>query len=206
VVEIVPAPSAATPTKTSAIQRARRVTVLPLMDCSIDGDWLSPKGWAPSTRRKWDSGRVKGKLLVAGQFLLIGLLVVLPSFDHSSSPHALRIVGYLMLGAGMVLVLVSAFRLDDALTPWPEPRAAATLRTDGVYGRVRHPIYTGVLLIGFGLALRGLSVWSVATALALCGLLFVKSRYEERMLSERFSGYAAYAKQVPRFVPRLRAK
>ena len=141
---------------------------------------------------------------MVGQFLLLGLLVGLPWLVDGQSSPPVRIVGYLMVVAGVGLAAVAAFRLDEALTPWPEPRPMGELRTDSIYGVVRHPIYSGVLLIGYGLAVRAVSFWAVAAALALTLLLMVKASYEERLLREKFDHYAAYCERVPRFVPRWR--
>lgn len=147
---------------------------------------------------------MRGKLLVAGQFLLLGALVALPWAVEGQSSSAARAAGYLMIVAGVGVVAVAGFRLDDALTPWPEPRATGSLRTDGIYGVVRHPIYAGVLLIGYGLAVRALSPWTVGAAVVLTLLLMAKARYEERLLRAKFEQYKAYSEQVPRFLPRIR--
>ena len=144
---------------------------------------------------------MRGKLLVSGQFLLLGLLVIMPRIVAGHSPSWLRLTGYLLIVTGTGLAVVAALRLDEALTPWPEPRSSATLRTEGIYAVVRHPIYTGVLLIGYGLSARSLSVGSVAAAVALTMLLAVKARYEERLLGERYPEYSTYCQRVPRFMP-----
>jgi protein-S-isoprenylcysteine O-methyltransferase Ste14 len=145
---------------------------------------------------------VQGKVLVAGQFALIGALIFLPFVVTGEPTGIVELVGWALVVGGVALGLVAGTGLGAALTPWPEPNAAGRLRTDGLYGVVRHPIYAAVLLVGFGLALRALSVWTVATALALLILLNVKARYEERLLAARYPEYTDYASRVPRFLPR----
>jgi protein-S-isoprenylcysteine O-methyltransferase Ste14 len=149
---------------------------------------------------------MRGKLLVAGQFLLLGVLVALPWFVEGQSPSAARAAGYLLMVAGAGVIMVAGLWLDDALTPWPEPRATGSLRTDGIYGVVRHPMYTGVLLTGYGLAALALSLWTVGAAFALTLLLIAKARYEERLLRAKFEQYSAYGERVPRFLPRIWGK
>ncbi len=109
---------------------------------------------------------------------------------------ALTALGVLLGGAGLVT-------LGRALTPFPTPLEDARLRQAGVYGRVRHPIYGGLVVASFG--------WS-ATWLSLPGLVFGavvvfffdrKSAFEERLLRARFPEYAAYALRVRKLVPYL---
>ena len=73
----------------------------------------------------------------------------------------------------------------------------------GLYGLVRHPAYTGLLLryLGFGLALAN---W-LSAALVFLPLLFAtlyRIRVEEKALREHFGEeYAAYANVTKRLVP-----
>jgi protein-S-isoprenylcysteine O-methyltransferase Ste14 len=155
-----------------------------------------------------DAGGVRDRLLVSGQFLLLGLLTVLPWFDPTPDQAVpwLRPVGYTLVLVGCVTVVVAARHLGDALTALPTPRTGAGLRTEGLYRFVRHPIYSGVLAIGWGLGLRSQLWLGLALAVALTVLLHVKAGYEESLLAHRHDGYAAYRARTPRFVPRLRRR
>jgi protein-S-isoprenylcysteine O-methyltransferase Ste14 len=70
-----------------------------------------------------------------------------------------------------------------------------------VYGCVRHPIYTGLLLGGAGVVLLGGRLTRVWVWLGLLVLLWGKTRLEERKLAARFPGYRDYAARTPRLVP-----
>lgn len=79
------------------------------------------------------------------------------------------------------------------------------LITDGLFGRMRHPIYA------FSMLLVLCTVAAVPTPLmAACGagllaLWILKARNEERHLLERHGeGYARYLARTGRFLPRLR--
>ncbi len=151
---------------------------------------------------------MRDRLYVTGQMLLLAVLVVMPGFVDSPgwTSDATRAIGYALLVLGLLIVVAGALHLGDALTAAPTPRHGSTLSTAGMYAFVRHPIYTGVLAIGWGLGLRS-GLWlGLLVAAALTGLLNAKARYEETMLADHHPGYADYAARTPRFVPRLRRK
>ena len=76
----------------------------------------------------------------------------------------------------------------------------------GPYGRVRHPIYSGFILIYLGMAIIG------ATALGLAGFalmtlgLWLKARVEERFLIEELGAeaYRRYQATTPMLIPRIK--
>jgi protein-S-isoprenylcysteine O-methyltransferase Ste14 len=101
-------------------------------------------------------------------------------------------------GIGGVLVL------GKNRTPYPQPRAGSALVQHGIYARVRHPLYTSVMLASLGWALLWQSAAAFIAALTLIPFFYAKAIREERWLGQTFSGYADYARRVPRFFPRLR--
>jgi len=98
-------------------------------------------------------------------------------------------------------LVVSRIALGQSFTPLPRPRERATLRTTGIYARVRHPVYGGVLVAGVGLSLHRSPLVFVPTAV-LAVVFWLKSIREERWLSERYADYAAYRGATRyRFIP-----
>ena len=118
-------------------------------------------------------------------------------------PRTLRWIGRVISGAGLVIAGVAAAGLGPALTPSPLPSPQAQLRRDGMFERVRHPIYSGLLLLGAGRLLTA-GRRRVAPAVALTLLLAAKARWEERLMSTRFPDYPSYAATTPRFIPAMR--
>jgi len=141
--------------------------------------------------------------LVLLQFVLITFLVVIPQGGLWPTGVVVGVVAGVLLLGGLVLGVVSTVKLGKALTPNPIPRADGHLETRGVYGLVRHPIYTAVLAAMLGVALWGAGFWHVVSFLLLVLLLSVKARAEERMLAERYPQYPEYARKVGRFLPGL---
>lgn len=153
----------------------------------------------PAGQRTRD--RRLGWLLVAGQFALLGVLVT-AVWDSATAP-GLRAAGGFAVVAGLAVAVAASQRLGRELRAHPAPSPTTTLRVDGAYRFVRHPIYAGLLLVAFGLTVAAGSVVAVLASVALFALLSIKARFEERLLAERFSGYPEYARRTPRFVPRL---
>ena len=131
--------------------------------------------------------------LVAVQLLLIAALVLIPHGELWPLSPAVLTVGILLGITGLVIAILGVLGLGPALTASPIPRDRAPLVTGGLYGWVRHPIYTGLLL--------GASVWHLVLGLGLFMLLALKSRWEERMLLDEHPDYQNYAADVGRFVP-----
>lgn len=93
--------------------------------------------------------------------------------------------------------------LGRSVSPFPRPRADAELKESGVYARVRHPIYGGILLLSLAWSLA-LSPWALIPTGALAIALVFKSRLEERWLIDRHPAYAGYRERVRRrFIPHV---
>jgi protein-S-isoprenylcysteine O-methyltransferase Ste14 len=108
----------------------------------------------------------------------------------------------------VVLLLVSAglgfpgaVSLGRNLTPFPKPSAGARLVQSGIYGLIRHPLYTAVFCGAVGWALAWRSWPALVAALALAPLFDAKARAEECWLRQHFSEYSDYEQRVRRFIP-----
>lgn len=150
--------------------------------------------------------RLKGNLLVVGQFLLLALLVLSPTSNFPVAELASVIPGIslTLMFVGAVILIVSFIGLGPALTAHPIPNKKARLQTGGLYKWVRHPIYSGLLLIALALTLTGGIFPQIFYFIALYLLLNYKARFEEQQLALRFSEYPAYSAKTGRFLPRLK--
>ena len=95
----------------------------------------------------------RGEGWVVAQLGLV-LLIVIAGFsgsEWSATAASLRwVVGISIGTAGCVLVVSGMVGLGRSLTPFPKPSDRSTLRVDGIYRLVRHPIYGGLILVALG--------------------------------------------------------
>jgi protein-S-isoprenylcysteine O-methyltransferase Ste14 len=116
--------------------------------------------------------------------------------------------GALLCAAGLSLMAVTILMFASigkgTLAPWdPTER----LVTEGIYGRVRNPMIAGVLTVLLGISLLfgspGILIWAT---LFFAGNTLYFHYVEEKGLEKRFGEeYVDYRKNVPMWLPRLRA-
>jgi protein-S-isoprenylcysteine O-methyltransferase Ste14 len=138
---------------------------------------------------------------VAGQFLLLAFLLVLAVLHPGTGPVAWSSAGVLVLVVAAAVAVAGVKALGRNLTPFPKPADQANLVQHGIYARIRHPLYTSVILAGFGWALVWLSWPALLAAVALVPFFHAKSCREEGFLRLKFPGYREYEARTCRFVP-----
>lgn len=139
------------------------------------------------------------KIIMSAASVCVVLLFALPGLDHlfgwSHVPAWLVIAADIavMLSYGLVCYVLSV-----------NSYAAATITTGadqpvistGPYAYVRHPMYSGALLM-FGLTPLALgSYWSLLIVIPLAAVFAWRLLDEERVLKRDLPGYAAYCDKV----------
>jgi protein-S-isoprenylcysteine O-methyltransferase Ste14 len=116
-------------------------------------------------------------------------------------PVAARLLGLILLGVSL-LVIMTAQRQMGASFRIGIDAGNTALVTVGLYGLVRNPIYTGMLLAIVGFTLLVPSAATVLAALLGAFLVAVQARLEENhLLSKHGGSYRSYASMVGRFWP-----
>ncbi|MFZ4108633.1 MAG: hypothetical protein D4Q78_01575 [Streptomycetaceae bacterium] len=82
--------------------------------------------------------------------------------------------------------------LRPSLRISPIPKEGAALITSGIYRFMRHPMYVGVLLFGFGLLVTNINWPSIITWIALLITLIYKARFEDGLLAIKHDSAAGY--------------
>ena len=142
-------------------------------------------------------------LLVAGTFLGVLLALKVPATAITIAPGLLPWLGLLLLYTGIALRLYAIAMLGTFFTTTVAVAPGQTVIDRGPYRRIRHPSYTGLLLILLGCSL-GLANWLsllVIMGSALIGLTY-RIRVEEAALQEQLGQpYREYMRSTKRLIP-----
>ncbi len=142
---------------------------------------------------------------MALQFVLLGVLLTAPRLPdpYGALTPFISLLGLVLMSLAGVVLLVSFVALGNSLTASPLPKQRGQLVTTGLYSYVRHPIYSGLLLLSIGVVLDAGWWPQLVVALMLFLLLRIKAQFEESLLRKAYPKYAAYALKTPMFFPRL---
>ncbi|PMU22970.1 MULTISPECIES: isoprenylcysteine carboxylmethyltransferase family protein [unclassified Pseudomonas] len=183
--------------------------------------WVLYRFAAPRSWRDWMGAGLVQAFIIALYaemygfpltiYLLTGFLGIdLPLTGYSGHLWA-TMLGYGATGAMLEMMLGGVFivvGLALLIRGWVQVYRTSLegkLATQGVYGVVRHPQYTGIMLAVFGQIVH----WPTVITLLLFPIIVLAyvrlAKREESALTERFGEeYQAYRQQVPMLFPRLR--
>ncbi len=116
-------------------------------------------------------------------------------------PLWLQIIAVAMIITGNILSFLVLIKLGRSFSIMPEARH---LITTGPYSIVRHPLYLVEEIAVLGLLVQYASMFALGMAVAHISLQYMRTVYEERVLTETFPDYESYrAKTRWRFIPGL---
>jgi protein-S-isoprenylcysteine O-methyltransferase Ste14 len=137
--------------------------------------------------------------------ILIVLLILVPALDHrfgwSSVPAIVSIAGDVLVVAGFAVTFF-VFRANSYTSGTVEVAKDQTIVTTGPYGIVRHPMYSGALLMFLGMPLALGSWYGLLLVIPMAAVLVWRLQDEERYLERELPGYPEYRQKVHyRLVP-----
>ncbi len=158
-----------------------------------------------TTENRDTAGVIAPPPLIALAVVVFGLLLdrLLPAFVLTLLlPLTARIVlGIVMIAGGLTLAVLARSTFVSAGTnvePW---KPSLLLVTDGIFARLRNPMYVGGTLFLAGLSISLASDWMLVLTIAAALVLhFGVVRREERYLEAKFGEtYRHYRATVPRY-------
>ena len=158
-------------------------------------------------RRRLDSkekeSTQKGVVAVAGLIFLAGFVVAGLDyrFGWSHIPSAVVWVAAIMLliSYGMY---AEVMRENAYLSRTVKVEEGQKLIDSGLYGVVRHPMYTATIVLFLSIPLVLGSLWSFALFLLYPAVIVVRVLNEEKVLEKELLGYREYKKKVKwRIIP-----
>lgn len=143
-------------------------------------------------------------------FSIVGLLIIL--FLNASIPSDYLIEGSgwtryfsLMIATGGIFILKAAFKqysIKGFLGI--ENDAQEKFNTDGILKRIRHPIYSGTILIVIGFWLFTPNAPTLVSAGCIFIYLMIGIPLEERKLIRKYGeAYLEYKRKVPALIPKF---
>lgn len=170
-------------------------------------DLLDERYKAPIQKGQPLRDKILTPLLVAAFFGFIFFLALDASRLHmlGAANLAVALFGLMVFVAGWTTCTL-ALRENAFAAPvvkHQQDRGQFVVRT-GPYRLVRHPMYSGALLLMIGMALWLGSIAGILVAAVPAGILVMRIRIEESLLRRDLHGYGEYAKSVRwRLIPFL---
>ncbi|MBO0879825.1 MAG: isoprenylcysteine carboxylmethyltransferase family protein [Mycobacterium sp.] len=149
--------------------------------------------------------RMFQKVIASLALLLVMASIVFSALDHrfgwSPVQTTLCLVGDVVVAIGLgfaILVMTQNAYAGTTVLVEAEQRLVST----GLYGLVRHPMYTGNVIMMMGIPLALGSYWELTFVIPGVVVFGLRIRDEEALLMQELSGYHEYAQQVQyRLVP-----
>jgi Putative protein-S-isoprenylcysteine methyltransferase len=127
------------------------------------------------------------------------LLLLISPFDFrfgwSSVPLYLVVISDVFVALGFMVVFLT-FRQNTFASAVIEVKAEQKVVSTGVYGVVRHPMYSGALLLLLFTPLALGSFWGMLAFLPLFAVICFRLSDEEKTLSKDLKGYDEYRKKT----------
>jgi len=136
----------------------------------------------------------------------LGVMIV-PGLDHrhgwSRVPLPFVVLGELLVCAGLIIIFF-VFKENSYASSTIEVGAGQKVIDTGPYARVRHPMYTGALIMLAGVPLALGSWWGLLTLVPLVGIVVWRLLDEEVLLGQQLAGYEDYRRRTRhRLIPHV---
>lgn len=143
---------------------------------------------------------MNGKYLL---YIQIALIVLIFYFGNLTIVFEKGILTIIFI-IGAVIGLWAFYNMGSKnYSPFPQPKKGAKLAQSGIYKYIRHPMYSGIMLVGISLFLSNPTFLSFTILSILCYVLDMKASLEEDFLTKLHQEYQEYSAKTKKFVPYL---
>jgi protein-S-isoprenylcysteine O-methyltransferase Ste14 len=169
--------------------------------------WEVMKSSGPASRKPRPAFTLTPKTIVKlGKSAVLLFLLVQTLFldilPITGSPGTLRMIGTAIYVLGLATAIIGRLQLGRNWANLEDAQVLSNQRLvqDGIYRFIRHPIYTGDLLLILGLELA-LNSWLVVLFFALAAVVVRQTLAEEAILARSFPEYQGYRSRSKMFIP-----
>ena len=136
-------------------------------------------------------------------YVQLALIVLMFYFGNLSRVFESGILSIIFI-IGTTIGLWAYYNMGSKnFSPFPEPKKGAKLAQKGIYKYIRHPMYSGIMLVALSLFLSNLQFLSFTILALLCYVLDMKATTEEDFLIKLHQEYKEYVSKTKKFIPRL---
>ena len=152
---------------------------------------------------EWFAGRLFAVALLVGVLAPVLALTGVVEPIASLNTVAVHAAGVLIYLAGLALTLASQFQMGASWRVGVDEGELTELVERGLFGLVRNPIFSAMVVVTCGLVMMVPSVVALSglAALVIALELQVRTVEEPYLLRTQGEAYASYAARVGRFVP-----
>lgn len=123
-------------------------------------------------------------------------------FEDPFSPH--HILSWVLLILALAIAIHSFRLLKREGLPAGQIEQTTRLVSQGAYRYIRHPLYTSLILFGWGIYLKHPLPLTTTLIFTTCGLLAATAIVEEQQNLKKFGEeYRQYMEKTKRFIPFL---
>jgi len=131
--------------------------------------------------------------------VVVCLMFVVPGIERHFTglplPVWLVILAEILVVVGFWIMFL-AFRENGHASSIIEVKSGQNVISTGPYARVRHPMYSGAVVLFLATPLALGSLWALPFAVALSVVIAIRLLDEERYLKANLAGYDAYCRNV----------
>src|SRR6202161_2819426 len=139
------------------------------------------------------------RILITVVFISFPVMFVVSALDHrfrwSQMPAPVSVIGDVLvavgLGLAMLVIIQNSYAAANVTV-----EGGQQLVSTGLYGMVRHPMYTGNVFLMLGIPLALGSYWGLILVIPGLVVLVLRIGDEEDLLTHELSGYREYTQQV----------
>jgi protein-S-isoprenylcysteine O-methyltransferase Ste14 len=139
------------------------------------------------------------KIVAGGVYVIFTAVLVVSALDHrfgwSHMPTPVAVIGQVLVAIGLISTMIVVGQNNYAAATITVEAGQKVVST-GLYGIVRHPMYSGALLLLVGTPLALGSFWGLLALLPVPIGLAYRILDEEKALTEELAGYREYMQDV----------
>lgn len=156
---------------------------------------MKKQGLTEATKKSASSDRF---ILPIMTVFFVGSIVVAAlghRYGWYKLPLGISIVGTIMVNLGEIFMQLATTQNAFA-SKILDINQGQTLIDTGLYAHVRHPLYSGSLLMMLFWPIALGSLWGLPLSILACVSIVVRIKFEEEMLLKGMEGYAEYRERV----------